>query len=84
MSIFEVVYKKSHLSKQSINYEFNLCLVLRVRPTGTWNQELRPLSNLFRCHEFNGSLRISKRDSVRNHVFQGKLFLLDLCETLIT
>ena len=64
-------------------YQFN-CLILGVGPTGTWNQELRPPSDSFRRHKSNGGLRILKRVFVRNHIFPGTFFRLDLHETLIT
>ena len=52
------------------------------------NQDLKsnsiPFQDSFRQQESNGGLKISKQASVRNHVSRGKLFRIDLRETLIT
>ena len=78
--MFGVVCKKSHFSRQSVNYQFNLCLVLRVRPIGTQNQELRPLLDSLHRHESNGSLRFGKQAFIENHIFRGNPNCLDLSE----
>ena len=69
--IWSRLQKKSHFSKQSVNCQFNLCLVLHAGP-------------MFRFHESNGGIKIDKRASVENYIFQGKLFRFDLHKTLIT
>ena len=84
MSIFEVVCKKSCFSRKTMKNANLTCLVLRVGPTGTQNRNSRPSLNSFQRYESNGGLKIFKQASVRNHVFRGKLFLLNLNETLIT
>ena len=61
-----------------------VCIVLCTRPTDTRNRNWRPPLESFRRHKSNGGLRISKRTFIRNHVFQGDLFRLGLCKTLIT
>ena len=50
-------------------------LVLRAGPTRTRNLKLRPLSDLFRCHEFNGGLRIGKKTFIENHVFEVRTII---------
>ena len=51
-------------------YQLKVFLVLCGGPTGTWNQNLRPLLDSFQCHESNGGLKIDKRASFENHVFR--------------
>ena len=58
LPIFEVVCKKSHFLRQYVKLMVKLCLVLHARPTGTQNQDPKPLSDLFWCHKSNSSLRI--------------------------
>ena len=60
------------------------CIVFHVGPIRTRNQDLRLLSDSFRRHESNGSLRFDKRAYVENHIFRGKLYCLDLREISIT
>ena len=82
--MFGVVCSKSRFSRQLVNYQFECYLVLRVGPTGTRNQKLRPPIDSFRRYKLNGGLRNSKRAFIRNHVSQGKLNRLELREFSIT
>ena len=59
-------------------------IILHAEPTETQNQDLRPLLDLFRYNESNGGLRIGKRVSVENYIFQGKHYYLSLREFLIS
>ena len=47
--MFEVVCKKSHISRQTMKLIVKVCLVLHVGLAGTQNQALRPLPDLFRA-----------------------------------
>ena len=47
------------------------CLVLCAGLTKTRNKKLRPLSDLLKRHEFNGSLKFSKWSTVKKHFFRG-------------
>ena len=76
--------QKATFSRQSVKLIIKLCLILRAGPTEIWNQDPRPLSNSFRCPESNGSVRIDKRASVENHIFQDKHYCLSLCEFSIS
>ena len=82
--MFEVVCKNSRFSRQIMKLIVKICLILGVWPTGTQNQDPRPLLGLFRCHKSNGNFRIGKRAFVENHIFQGKHYCLDLRETSVT
>ena len=83
--MFGFVCKNSRFSRKIMKNVSLIYLVLHIGLLiGTRNQELRPLPNLFQCHESNGGIRISKRASVRNHVSRGKLNCLDLREFSIT
>ena len=62
----------------------NVCLVFHVGPIGTQNQDLRPLPDLFRQCESNGSLRIGKRAFVENHIFRSKHYCLNLREISVS
>ena len=70
--MFDIVCSKSRFSRQLVNCQFDYCLVLCAWPTGTRNQKMRPPTNSFRRYECIGDLKISKRASVRNHVFRDK------------
>ena len=62
---------KSHVFRDSLwKCQFKFCIVLRAKPIETRSHALRSLSNSFRYHKSNNSLKIGKRDSVENHVFQ--------------
>ena len=61
-----------------------VCIILHVGPTNAQNQDLRPLPDLFQCHEYNNGLRIGKQAFVEDRIFQGKHYYLDLREILIT
>ena len=84
MPTFGVVCQKLRFSRQLMNWQFNLYLVLRVGPIRTQNQEPRLFPDLFRRHESNEGLRFDKQASVENHIFRGKSDCLDLCEFSIT
>ena len=58
--------------------------VLCAGPTGTQNQNLRPIPDSFRYHKSNGSLRVNKRAFVENRIFRGNYYCLDLHEFYIT
>ena len=53
-----------------VNLQLKYYLVLRVGPTGTWNQDLRSLPDLFQHHKSNGYPKFDKRASVENHIFR--------------
>ena len=84
LPMFGFVCKKLHFSRQTVEIaSLSLhCFAHRTNRYLTPNPRSPPDS--FWRHESNGELRISKWASVRNHVFRGKLFCLDLRETLIT
>ena len=82
--MFDVDYKKSYFSKQFVKLTIKICLILRVGPTGTWNQDLRPFSNSFQCYESNVGIKIGKRASIENYIFRGKPYYLDLREISVT
>ena len=82
--MFEVACKKSCFSRHFVKLIIRICLVLRARPIETQNQDLRPLSNSFRRHKSNGGLKIDKRASVKNRIFQDKHYCLDLRKILVT
>ena len=60
LPMFGIVYKKSHFLRQTVKNAIKICLVLRVRPTKSQNQNLRPLPNLFQFRKSNENLRIGK------------------------
>ena len=68
--------KKSSFSKTLSHFA--------CRPTETLNQDLRPLSDSFQHHKFNGILRFNKWASIENHIFWDKPYYLDLHEISIT
>ena len=59
------------------------CFACRANGDSKLKSETTPKDS-FQLQESNDSLRILKRASVRNHIFQSKHFCLDLRETLIT
>ena len=82
--IFEVICKRTHFSRQYVKLTVKVYLILCAEPTGTRNQDPRPLSNSFQFQESNRGLRIGKQASIENYVFRGKPYYLDLCEILVT
>ena len=66
------------------NWQLKYFLILHIAPTGTRNQDLRPLLDSFHHDESNGSLRFDKRPSVQNYIFRGEPYCLDLHEISIT
>ena len=81
--MFEVVYKKSYFSSQTVKLIVKVCLILCTGLTGAWNHNLILLSDLFQHHKSNDRLRIDKQASVENRIFQCKHYYLGLCEILI-
>ena len=57
-------------------------LDFRVGPIGARNQKLRPLPDPFQRHKSSDDLRISKRASVKKHIFRGNPRYTILCEIL--
>ena len=82
--MFELICKKSCFSRQFVKLTIKACLILRVGPTETHNQDVRPLLDSFRHHESNSSLRIDKRAFIENHIFCGKRYCLVLREISIS
>ena len=72
MPMFGVVCSQSRFLRQFVNFQFEYYFVLFVGPTGTRNQKTRPPTDSFRCHKRDGGLRILKRASIKNHIFQSK------------
>ena len=84
MSIFEVVCKKVMFFKKNYGKcQFN-CASFCVQDQLCLESRTETTADSFRCHKFNGGLKILKRASIRNYVFRGKLFCLNLRETLKT
>ena len=84
MPMFEVVCKNSCFSRKTVENVSLTMPLLRAGPTGTQNQNLRSLLNLFWCQEFNGGLKFGEQTSIENHVSRGKLNRLDLSKLSIT
>ena len=51
---------------------------LRTGLTGTQNQKLRPVLDLFQCHKSNGGLGFFKQATVENLVFRGNYYYIHL------
>ena len=79
--MFEVVCKKITFFETNNELRVKICLVLCAGPTGTQNQDPRPLS---KPYESNSGLRIGKRAYIENHIFQCKHYCLNLHEISVS
>ena len=82
--MFDFVRKKLHFSKQTVEITGLSLHRFTCRINRYSKSKSDSISKFVLCYESNGGLKISKRASIRNYVFQGKLFHLGLRETLIT
>ena len=79
--MFEVICKKSYFLRQIVKNVNLSCIILHVvEPTGTQNQDPKPFLDLFQYHKFNSGLKIGKGAFVKNSLFRGKYYCLDLHE----
>ena len=83
MHEFGVVCRKSRFPRQIMTNYNKLCLVLCVGLIRNQNQKLRPLSDLFQCHNSSLSIRFVKQATIEMHSFRGNPYYIILYVILV-